>query len=175
MGARRADDPMAEALDHLLDVHGDQRLVLDDQDIGRDLARNFVARLAQAGSANSSSLDVENLGRLLLGEAFDRDQQERLARARGERGQIGGGALLPGRLAAASCGTRIGDRGEQLGEKLVERDALVGGLGEDADVGDDRLQHRCDQRIAARLRSGYGTRRTGAETADAEQFLWTSS
>ena len=47
MGARRADDAMAKALDHLLDVHGDQRLVLDDQDVGRHLARNLVAGLRQ--------------------------------------------------------------------------------------------------------------------------------
>ncbi len=35
VGAGDADDPVAEALDQLLDVHGDQRLVLDDQDVGR--------------------------------------------------------------------------------------------------------------------------------------------
>ena len=81
MGARRADDAVAEALDHLLDVHGDQRLVFDDQDVGRHLARDLAARLADQGGEFGFG-DIEDLGGLLVGEAFDRDQQEGLARAR---------------------------------------------------------------------------------------------
>ena len=70
--------------------------------------------------------------------------------------QIGGRALLPGRLRLLLRNADR-DRGEQLGENLVERDAVVRGFGKDVDVGDDRLQHRGDQRIAALLRSGNGT------------------
>ena len=47
---------------------------------------------------------IEDLGGLLVGEAFDGDQQEGLARPRRERREIGRGALFPGR-AGVSCGT----------------------------------------------------------------------
>ena len=43
MGARDADDPMAEALHQRLDVHGDEGLVLDDEDVGGDLGRELAA------------------------------------------------------------------------------------------------------------------------------------
>ena len=48
---------------------------------------------------------VEDFGGLLVGETFDGDQQEGLARPRRQRRQIGRSALLPGRSAAARCGT----------------------------------------------------------------------
>ena len=45
MRAGDAVDPMAERLDQALDVHGDQRLVLDDEHVGRDLLGDLAAGL----------------------------------------------------------------------------------------------------------------------------------
>ena len=85
---------------HFLDVHGDQRLVFDDQHVGRHLARNLGARLRDQRRELAVG-DVEDFGGLLVGEAFDRDQQEGLARPRRKRRQIGRGALLPSRMSAS--------------------------------------------------------------------------
>ena len=38
---------MTEAFDHFLDVHGNQRLVLDNEDVGCHLAGDLVARLGE--------------------------------------------------------------------------------------------------------------------------------
>ena len=43
VGAGDADDPMAEAFHQRLDVHGDESLVLDDEDVGCDLRGQFAA------------------------------------------------------------------------------------------------------------------------------------
>ena len=44
MGPRDTDDVMAEALDQRLDIHGDESLVLDDENVGCDLGGEFTAR-----------------------------------------------------------------------------------------------------------------------------------
>ena len=54
MGAGDADDLVAEALDQRLDVHGDERLVFDDQDVGGDFGGEFAAGfLDQAAQASA--------------------------------------------------------------------------------------------------------------------------
>ena len=60
-GAGDADDAMAEALDHTFEIHGDHRLVLDDEHVGRDLRGDLatgaidqgvdLGRVARRGSA----------------------------------------------------------------------------------------------------------------------------
>ncbi len=41
MRARHFSDAMAQGLDERLDIHGDYRFVLDDEDVGSDLMRNL--------------------------------------------------------------------------------------------------------------------------------------
>ena len=41
MRARHFSDAMAQGLDKRLDIHGDYRFVLDDEDVGSDLMRNL--------------------------------------------------------------------------------------------------------------------------------------
>ena len=81
MGAGDADHVVAEVLDETLEVHRDEGLVLDDQDVGGDFRRHLAAggirQLAGLGDVG-----IENERHFLLGEAFEREQQERLPRQR---------------------------------------------------------------------------------------------
>ena len=43
MGARDADDVMAKILDEAFEIHRDERLVLDDEHVGRDLGGHLAA------------------------------------------------------------------------------------------------------------------------------------
>ena len=117
VGAGDADDAVAEALDHLLDVHGDQRLVLDDEDVGRHLARDLAAGLAQQVGELARS-DIEDLGGLLVGEAFDGDQQEGLARPRRQRARGWPRPAAPRPRSAGSCGTRMAIEVNSLAKSL---------------------------------------------------------
>ena len=88
------DDAVAEAGDDVLDVHGDQRLVLDDQHVGRhhraDLARRLVEQLGHA-----LLVGPEDLGRLRDREAFDRGQEEGLARPGLDARELGSAPPFP--------------------------------------------------------------------------------
>ncbi len=87
VSARDADDIVAEAFDQRLDVHGDEGLVLDDEDVGGDLGGEFAAGFLDQ-TAQRRQVAVENFGRFLLGEAFERHQQEGLAGPRRDLGQV---------------------------------------------------------------------------------------
>ena len=77
---------VAEALQHTLQVERDQRLILDHQHGGGDLAADLVARLAQQ-RLDPLRRHLQDLGRLLRAEALDAHQQEGLPYFRGERRQ----------------------------------------------------------------------------------------
>ncbi|MNL55878.1 hypothetical protein D3C87_1793230 [compost metagenome] len=85
---------MAEALDELLDVHGDQGLILDDHDLGGDLAGNLDRGLVEQGGEFVVT-DREDFGGLGMAEPFHSHQQESLAGQGGEIGQVRGCALFP--------------------------------------------------------------------------------
>ena len=155
LGAGRADHAVSEAFHHFLDVHGNQRLVLDDEDVRGHLSRNLIARLDQQ-PGKLVLFHVEDFSGFGFAEPFDRDQQERLTRQGSQGVQIGGGALLPGGLRLG-LRNADGDRREQLGENLVKRDPVARRLWKHVDIGDDRFKQRCNQRIAAFLRSRDGS------------------
>ena len=79
MGARDAGDAVAEALDDAFEIHGDHRLVFDDEHVGRDLRGDLAARqidqLVELGD-----VDIEDLRRFGGRKAFDRAEQEGLPR-----------------------------------------------------------------------------------------------
>ena len=78
---------MAEALDQAFQLHGDEGLVLDDQDVGGDLGGELAAGFLDQ-RAQRHHVDVENSRRLRFREAFERDQQERLPRHRRDAGEL---------------------------------------------------------------------------------------
>ena len=69
-----------------LEVHRDEGLVLDDEDIGRDFGGQFAAGFLDQ-RAERRDVVIQHSRRILLGEAFQRDQQEGLARPRGQLGK----------------------------------------------------------------------------------------
>ena len=79
-----AVDLVAERLDQRFDVHGDERLVLDDEHVGRhllgDLAAGLVDQLADLRLRLAE--DLRDLGD---GEFLHRHQQEGLPRQRRQR------------------------------------------------------------------------------------------
>src|SRR4028119_2207781 len=63
--ARDADDVVAEALDQRLEIHRDQRLVLDDQNIGRHVGGKLASGLVDQ-LAHGLGVDGEDRPDLLL-------------------------------------------------------------------------------------------------------------
>ena len=99
MRAGDAGDAVAEALDDAFEVHGDHRLVLDDEHVGRDLRRDLAAgeidQLIDLGD-----VDIEDLRRLGRRETFHGAEQKGLARQRRDRFELAvdrgrGGAPAP--------------------------------------------------------------------------------
>ena len=77
---------VAEVADDRLDIHGDDRLVLDDQDLGAGLALDLGEGLGD------QPLDVvrrgaDQIAGIFGREAFHRGQQQRLARQRRDPGE----------------------------------------------------------------------------------------
>ena len=79
MGARDAEHAMAKTFDQRLEIERDEGLVLDDQHVGGDLGGELAAGFLDQ-RAQPRHVDVEHLGGVVFGEAFQRHQQERLAR-----------------------------------------------------------------------------------------------
>src|SRR6185312_2786005 len=158
VGSGDADDLVAERFDQLLDIHGDQRFVLDDEDFGRYLARNF-ARCLFEQLVEFAVGDIEDLGSLLVGEAFDGDQQEGLARPRGKIGEVACRALFPDEMRLWRRNTHRRGR-KQLREELVDGDAVARGFGKDRNVGNQRFERRRHIGVTRGLRAGHRTRKS---------------
>ena len=69
---------MAEIEHQGLDIGGDDRFVLDDQDFGGEFRLDVALRPGDQG-AHAFGVVVQDLGGLVDGEAFQRGQQEGLA------------------------------------------------------------------------------------------------
>ena len=98
-------------------------------------------------------VDIENLRGVLLGEAFQRDQQERLARQGREAGEplSAGMSAVDGRLLAVER-----DRIPDLGEQPIERDPRAAGLVDDRRIRDQGLQGGAHIGVAGGLAAGQG-------------------
>ena len=113
--ARDAGDVVAEALDQGLEVHGDQRLVLDDQDVGRHVGGELAPGLLDE-IAHHRHVDREDRGDLLLGKALEAGEQEGLTRQRRDLAEAHlGGQVALDELALAVHRKGIPDPGEDAG------------------------------------------------------------
>ena len=153
MGARHPDDAMSRILHDRLEVHGDQRLVLDDEHVRRHLRRNLAAglgdQLAQPFDGN-----VEHEGRVALVEPLHCGQQKSLPAQRRQRIDPVFGDR-PGLLVAFGVHSqRIPD----LGEHPIQRHARAEFAVETGRILDQRLQNGDHIGVAGLLRPRQGPR-----------------
>ena len=87
MGAGDAENAMTETLDQRFQLHRDEGVVLDDQHVGGDLGGKLAAGFLDQ-AAQGHDVDVQDAGRIRLGEPFERDQEERLPGQGGDAGQL---------------------------------------------------------------------------------------
>src|SRR5262249_21222931 len=121
-GADDLDDAVAELGDQALKVEGNQRLVLDDDDVGCHLPSDLTTRLVDE-TLQFACADVEDLRGVLRRELLNGYQQERLPRPRRQRVEV---ALygVQTRMGWALGGfTVVGDRIYNLQESPVQGDA----------------------------------------------------
>ena len=102
--ARHSDHVVAEVLDDRLEIHGDDRLVLDDQDARGELMREIAGAAFEQGD-ETRGIDAHDRGRLALREALDGRQQKRLPDMRRQGGEVPIERRPLGRVGEAS---RIG-------------------------------------------------------------------
>ena len=144
---------MAEALHQRFEIHGDEGLVLDDQDVGRDLGGQLAARFLDQ-RAQGGHVDVENAGSVVLGEALERHQQERLTGLRRDVGE----PLSAGRSARRGRGAVDRDRIPDLCEQTVERDPRTTLIIDNRRILDQGLQGGAHVGIAGGLVSRQSSR-----------------
>ena len=71
MGAGDTEHAMTKPFHQRLELHRDEGVILDDQNVGGDLGRKLAARVLDQ-SAQLRHVDVEHASRIRLGEAFER-------------------------------------------------------------------------------------------------------
>ncbi len=162
---------MAEVADDGFDVHGDDRLVLYDQDVGKGLPLDLLERLGD------ERLDVgracpDQVAGIVRREAFERRQQQRLARQRGDpRQPCLGDSLCAGRAFRRLLAfLDIGSRPDRV-EGPVQAQARIDVAGEFVGLGDDGFERRADERVAVRLAAGQRTRIAAKEGQVRSKFL----
>ncbi len=154
--ARDAGHGVAEILHHRFDVECNDRLVLDDEHLGRNLLGDLAAGLIQQ-PLDGLGGRAEDRGDFLEGETLYGPQQERLARQRRNRAKIALGGRRTGRRSV--CRLRIGGAPE-LEKHLIQRLPAGHVAWKRVGIGDKRLQRRDDMRVAARLGPGYEAGKT---------------
>ncbi len=157
MGAGDAHDAMAEPFKDAFEVHGDHRLILDDEHVGRHLRRDLPPGLIDK-AFNLVGITIENAGNVLVGKAFDRAEQKGLPRQRRD-----GFELAVGRRRHASLHLRFeveADGAPQPGEDAEQGNARIQGAVEQRRVLDQDLKRRGDIGVPGALRAGQRSRKT---------------
>ena len=153
MRAGDAEHVMAEPLDEAFNIHRDQRLIFDDEHVGRDFAGEFLAgfvkECAQRGRSTSRTRAVSS------SEKPSSDISRNACRGQGrELGDAGLGRQLGvGTVAGAVHAHRIPD----LGEDAIEADARVFALRQTARISYERLKDRAYIGVARILTAGQST------------------
>ena len=126
------------------EIERDERFILNDQNIGCDLGRQFATGLLDK-FAQFRCIDIQDLGSVILGQPFKSNQEKGLTWLRRNLGQMALDGLAPTiarRLAVQ------GDRIPDLCEEPIESDP-GGKCGvQDLRVLHQRLQGRRDVSIA---------------------------
>ena len=154
LGAGDLDHAVAERGDEAFEVEGDQRLVLDDDDVGGelagDLAAGFVDEPLQLDRA-----DVHRHGGILGRELLGGHQQEGLPGRRRQAGKIAVRRLEARRMTVVPVSLPVPlDGVEHSQERAVEGDARLDAGGEYGGVGQQGLERHGDVGIPALLAAG---------------------
>ena len=149
-GHRDAGHVMAQIAHDRLDIHRDDRLILDDQNLGTGLRLDLLQRFLDQGF-DIGGVEADQIAGIFRGEAFERGQQQRLARQRGQPGQSGmGDRLLPDRTGEAGLVIQMRGRPDRM-EGLVEAEARIDTAGKLLRRSDDRFERGADIGIAMSL------------------------
>jgi hypothetical protein len=143
---------VAQLGDQGLDVGGDHRLVLDDQDVGGQFRIDLRLRLGDQ-LLHLREIGAEDLGGLRRREAFEGREQEGLARARRDAHQSARGVVGVAFVFLRSlelCARRAPDGVEHV----IERDAGRHAGFQRPFPGGERFQGDTDVVVAGRLVSG---------------------
>jgi hypothetical protein len=147
--ARAGDgDAVTEALQHALQFQSYERLVLDDEHLGGDLAADLGTGLAQQ-RLHAAFGGLEDLRGLLWAETFHADEEERLSSLRGERRQ------RSRRRVAQQSGhrTALAIAARQRGQKALVEPEPWRKVGEDGRIGRHDLQHPLHGGVTGALRA----------------------
>src|ERR1700730_7899068 len=151
MGARNIDDAVPLLLDEGLKVEGNERLVLDDQDIGANLVGDLLARGVneRSGFLDRAIERARDFGGI---EAFERTKKKRDTRTQRNRFEI---AMRPRFVAGErSLIDMIVDRHGRpdLEEQAVKRCPRIGAFRKLGRIGAEGLQRGENVRVSPGLR-----------------------
>src|SRR5262249_25167896 len=158
-GADDLDDAVAELGDQALKVEGNQRLVFDDDDVGRHLPSDLTTRLVDE-TLQFACADVEDPRGVLRRELLNGYQQERLPRPRRQRVEVALDGVKTRMGWALGGFSVVGDGIYNLQESPVEGEAGRQVACKQRRVGENCLQGGDHIRIAAFLRAGDGARKS---------------
>ena len=143
---------VAEVLDQAFQIHGNERLILDDENVGGDFGRKLAA--GRVGIlADILRVAIKDEGDLILGEALQREQQEDLARQRRDVRQ----PLLGARMQRHHVGILVdGHRVPDFREDTEQPGAGTLAFIQQVSVLQQGFQHGRHVGIARRLAAGQG-------------------
>ena len=155
MGPRDIGDTVPLLLDEVLKIERDERLVLDDQDIGPDLVGNLLA-----GGVDETCrlLDraVERARDFLGIKSFERTEEKGNARPQCNRLEVTMRALFVAGERRRIHMVIDGHRPPDLEEQAVERRLWISAFRKFGGIGDNGLQRGENIGIPAGLRSRQG-------------------
>ena len=151
MGRRNPRNAVAEVADDLLELHRDQRLVLDNEDRGPRFAVEFAHRIGEQ-RFDGLAVGAGDQARFLDRKAFERGEQQDLAAERGDLDQ----ASVRGadqRMLVIVAAFAIVDESAfpDAVEVAVEVDACAVAAMEFVRRGDDDFEGRVDEIVAMLL------------------------
>jgi hypothetical protein len=152
-----AGDVVAEIADDRLDIHRDDRLVLDDENLGTSLVLDLGQGIRDQ-IVDFAGIDLDQIRGVLRRETFHRGQQQRLTRQRGHPGEA---SACDGFVAFRVCRSFVSDLVEvrRVPDRLehpVQAETGIDVAGKFFGCGDDRLERGAHIFVAVHLAAGQG-------------------
>jgi hypothetical protein len=162
---------VAEVADDRLDIHRDDRLVLDDEDVGERLPFDLLERFGDE-RVDVLRAGADKIAGVFRRKALKRGQQQRLARQGSDPRQARvSDALRTGNaLGRFLAFLDVGRRPEGV-EGLVQTEPGIDVARKLVRLGDDRLKCCPNKCIPMRLAAGQGSRVAAEEWQMRSEFL----